>query len=97
MSQEETVPKKYGLERLRKGVLDSRELHRHPYVFPDEQRRCLMSVMDRDYMRRNTSHSNKPAASGRQNPRLVGISRSEKISLVIGAVVIAGLLVLALA
>jgi hypothetical protein len=56
-----------------------------------------MSVMDRDYMRRNTNRSNKPAASGRQNPRLVGISRSEKISLVIGAVVIAGLLVLALA
>ena len=56
-----------------------------------------MSVMDRDYMRRNTSPSNKTASSGRKNPRLVGISRSEKISLVVGAVVIFGLLILALA
>ena len=61
-----------------------------------------MSLMDREYMRRDTNDSNKAEASkdgssGRHGSRLVGISRSEKISLVIGAIAIVGLLILALA
>jgi hypothetical protein len=56
-----------------------------------------MSLCDREYMRDDRGRSNGVRPSESQGSRLVGISRSEKISLGVGGIVIVAFLILALA
>ena len=55
-----------------------------------------MSLMDREYMRRDLNSSKSAGTRKTPDVRLVGLSRSERISLAIGALAITALLMLAL-
>lgn len=55
-----------------------------------------MSLMDREYMRRDSNSSKSAGTRKTRDVRLAGLSRSERISLAIGALAITALLMLAL-
>lgn len=55
-----------------------------------------MSLMDREYMRRDSNSSNSAGPRKTHDVRLAGLSRSERISLAIGALTITALLILVL-
>ena len=55
-----------------------------------------MSLMDREYMRRDSNSTKSTGPGKTPDVRLAGLSRSERISLAIGALAITALLMLAL-